>query len=217
LENPGKKYRSDEPIPVLGVLMKLLPVCGAASVVSALGFRAQFSLPGGTPLILWILTWLTLAAMRYFQDQGHSAGHYLCLICFAAWGGILLGASQVVIHGALSWVISGLILAWACWGLGNQKRFLLVREEIWALCCGVYILGWLVLLGFPAGRGMMAGWAALGIGLISLLVRRVLVGALQEASGFLHPAAGEVYVLLFQVYWLVSILGEYLIGKNLPG
>lgn len=202
--NPGSPSPCAEGSLLRLLWRKSLPFLGAACGMTVLGCLAGESTSVAGRRYIWILTWGILLGFQIMREE--RIWNLSLLLGFAFLSGVLLSALSAVFFRPLPWAASGGLLilgsGLSLWA-GNPGP----RLRRWlSLTYVIYLGGWLYFVFFARNSLCMYYWAAAGLPLFPVLLILILKEPCDQAEEQVIPLAGDVFVLVLNLFWITALM-----------
>ncbi|MCJ7717024.1 MAG: hypothetical protein MUO54_10975 [Anaerolineales bacterium] len=191
---------------ILAMLVRVVPLLGLGTIFTIVGYRlASIFQMTNSIYILFVFLVLLVSMMILDKEPGWNV---VLFLGFALAAGVILLWSSAEITQPKTWILfSILVLVSLAGGLFLSKRIGLAATVLYPTTI-LYMIGWVLFLFFELPGLFKMIWIVLGLVLFTLIIIAILSRGENQSQedNAAVPLAIELYVLLFNLFWLSSML-----------
>ncbi len=204
LEQQNRAFPSGKP-ELLVLLIRLAPFLGLGIIAAVLGYNLADLIPvAGRIYLVAVLLGVLMSMVILDTEPGWNVVQFLC---FAVAAGMLVHWSGAETTRFSSLILfSVLILITIAGGTFLGSRFGRVVRFLFPITI-LYMIGWLFFLFYQVPAVLKTIWIFSGLVLFTLITIGVLIrGKSQNQEDSPVPLSIELFVVLFNLYWLSGLV-----------
>lgn len=195
--------RDNEAFLVIGV--QVAPFLGLGVLASVLGYQLVYLIPNNAGILFQFAFLALLFGMVLLDTE--PGWNMVLFLTFGLAAGMMIHWSGAEISQVKIWVLFLILVLISITGGFYMKRETGPEAGILFLGTFLYMIGWFLFLLTTLPGIMRTIWIALGLVLFTLVAMAVInQGKTQNVEGMPIPLSIQLFVVLFNLFWLSSLL-----------
>ncbi len=190
---------------MLVILVQVVPFLVLGMLASALGYQLGNLIPPSAGIYIQVAFLALLLAMVILDTE--PGWNIVLFLAFGVAAGMMLHRSSAEISQIKTWIMFSILLLISLTGGLFLKRDAGRAAGFLFFSTFLYMVGWFLFILTSLPEIARTIWIVLGLVLFSLVAMAVISqGKTKNIENNSHPFSIQFYVVLFNLFWLSSML-----------
>lgn len=190
---------------LLVTLIQVAPFLGLGMLASIFGYQLVQIIPQAAGIYIQVAFLVLLFAMIILDTE--PGWNMVLFLAFGVAAGMILHRSGAEISQIKTWILFSILLLISLTGGLLLKRDAGRAAGILFFSTFLYVVGWFLFLISSLPGIARTIWIVLGLVLFTVVAMVVInQGKTKNIESSLHPFSIQFYVVLFNLFWLSSLL-----------